>query len=174
MMENKYTRSAGFTPYDWSGYGPEVNHFQMGGGLGLRGYAGYVAPEVTGNGDLMLTYRGNSGAALNAELDVDGLLRIRPRATRDWLHIDELSLRRSRQHGLSRDHRSRYDQAPARSTPSGCGCGPGAHHQEILATGGHRSAHHPFRRTCSILSNLPYGETEHFAFRYVIGINRSF
>ena len=68
MMENKYTRSAGFTPYDWLGYGPEVNHFQMGGGLGLRGYAGYVAPELTGNGDLMLTYRGNSGAALNAEL----------------------------------------------------------------------------------------------------------
>ena len=31
-MEHKSTRSAGFTPYDWLGYGADVNHFQAGGG----------------------------------------------------------------------------------------------------------------------------------------------
>nr|MBP8824196.1 M1 family metallopeptidase [Flavobacteriales bacterium] len=45
MMADKYTRSIGFVPFDWMGYGAGVNHFQQGGGLGLRGYAGYQAPE---------------------------------------------------------------------------------------------------------------------------------
>ncbi len=45
MMENKYVRSIGLVPYEWLGYGADVNSFQHGGGLGLRGYAGYLAPE---------------------------------------------------------------------------------------------------------------------------------
>ena len=27
MMDDKYVRSAGFTPYDWAGYGANTNHF---------------------------------------------------------------------------------------------------------------------------------------------------
>jgi aminopeptidase N len=89
MMEDKFVRSIGFVPYDWLGYGAEVNHFQHGGGLNLRGYAGYLAPELVGEeNELLFTYVGNSGWAVNGELDVDGLFPIRPRATRRWLHID--------------------------------------------------------------------------------------
>ncbi|MEZ4739918.1 MAG: hypothetical protein R2818_11335 [Flavobacteriales bacterium] len=44
-MENKYVRSIGLVPYEWLGYGADVNSFQQGGGLGLRGYAGYLAPK---------------------------------------------------------------------------------------------------------------------------------
>jgi len=173
MMENKYTRSAGFTPYNWLGYGPDVNHFQMGGGLGLRGYAGYVAPEVTGDGDLMLTYRGNSGAALNAELDVDGLLRIRPKATRDWLHIDaylfgdvgSMGYRETTEAGTTR-----LRLAPPRAD---AGAGVALTIKKFWRLVDIDPLTIRFDAPL-ILSNLPYGETEHFAFRYVIGINRSF
>ncbi|MEQ1508636.1 MAG: hypothetical protein ABMB14_40790, partial [Myxococcota bacterium] len=34
-----------------------------------------LAPELDGNDAVILTYRGNSGAAFNAELDLDGLWR---------------------------------------------------------------------------------------------------
>lgn len=68
MMENKFVRSAGIIPYSFGGYGIETNHFQHGGGLNLRGYAGYLAVE----GDTISTtavYRSNSGASFSAELD---------------------------------------------------------------------------------------------------------
>jgi len=73
LMDNKFTRSAGFFPSDWMGYGANTNNFQMGGGLNLRGYAGYLAPYETASGGVKFVYRGNSGAALNAELEFDQL-----------------------------------------------------------------------------------------------------
>lgn len=88
LMENKYTRSIGFVPYDWLGYGADVNHFQHGGGLGLRGYAGYLAPEVDANGQLITTYQGNSGLSASAEVDLDGLVRLRPGKVARYLHLD--------------------------------------------------------------------------------------
>ncbi|MCX6352844.1 MAG: M1 family metallopeptidase [Bacteroidetes bacterium] len=68
MMENKFTRSRGFVPEDWMGYGAGVNHFHAGGGLNLRGYAGYLAPEKNDSG-FYLTYKGTSGLSINSELE---------------------------------------------------------------------------------------------------------
>ena len=54
LMENKFTRSEGFIPNQWLGYGSTTNHFQMGGGLNLRGYTGYYAPEINDDGNYVL------------------------------------------------------------------------------------------------------------------------
>lgn len=75
MMENKFTRSQGFFPMDWMGYGADVNYFQMGGGLNLRGYAGYLVPEEDKNGGVHFVYKGNSGASFNSELEFDQLFK---------------------------------------------------------------------------------------------------
>lgn len=75
LMENKFTRSAGFFPSDWMGYGAGTNNFQMGGGLNLRGYAGYLAPEEAPDGSLRYAYKGNSGAAINSELEFDQIFK---------------------------------------------------------------------------------------------------
>jgi aminopeptidase N len=40
----------------------DVNHFQQGGGLNLRGYAGYYAPDER-NGYMLEGYKSRSGAA---------------------------------------------------------------------------------------------------------------
>lgn len=70
LFENKFTRSKAFIPYEWvSSYGKNTNHFQQGGGLNLRGYAGYLAPEINKNDSLVFTYKGASGTAVNFELD---------------------------------------------------------------------------------------------------------
>ena len=37
LMENKYTRSVGFFPAEWGGYGNTTNHFHHGGGMNIRG-----------------------------------------------------------------------------------------------------------------------------------------
>lgn len=73
MMENKFVRSVGYFPNAWSGYGTTTNHFQYGGGLNLRGYAGYLAPEVLPDGTIRNTYTGNSGAAFNTEINFERL-----------------------------------------------------------------------------------------------------
>lgn len=75
MMDNKYIRSAGIVPVDWNGFGAQVNHFNAGGGLNLRGYSGYLCPFVDENGNVLYAYNGSGGAAFNAELEFDQLLK---------------------------------------------------------------------------------------------------
>ena len=88
LMENKFTRSAAFFPQDFNGLGADVNHFHMGGGLNVRGYAGYLAPEQLANGDVILLNSGSSGAAGSVELEFDNLVKFKPRITRNWLKLD--------------------------------------------------------------------------------------
>jgi hypothetical protein len=85
-MDDKYTRSVGFIPTDWEDVSRyDVNHFQQGGGLDLRGYAGYFSPDIRG-GNLLEGYKGRSGAAANVEVDVENYMPCSPRLTRKWLH----------------------------------------------------------------------------------------
>jgi aminopeptidase N len=88
LMENKFTRSAAFFPQDFNGLGADVNHFHMGGGLNVRGYAGYLAPEQLANGNVILLNSGSSGAAGSVELEFDNLVKFKPRITRNWLKLD--------------------------------------------------------------------------------------
>lgn len=87
MMYNKYTRSAGIFPSDWANFQETSNRLHYGGGLNLRGYVGYLAPEDI-DGEIVLTYVGHSGAAINAELEFDEIFGLRPKFTRNWLDID--------------------------------------------------------------------------------------
>lgn len=88
MMENKYTRSIGFVPYDQLGYGTDVNHFAQGGGMGLRGYAGYLAPDLDADDQVITTYTGNTGISASAEVDIDGLVELRPGKLARYFHLD--------------------------------------------------------------------------------------
>ncbi len=67
MMDNKYTRSMGF--FQPFAFGATTNNFATGGGLNLRGYMGYLLPQVSSTGDYRFNYKGTTGAAYNMELD---------------------------------------------------------------------------------------------------------
>jgi aminopeptidase N len=75
LLDYKITSAQGIVPQSWAGYGASENHFQEGGGLNLRGYAGYLLPETDSKGNQVFAYSGNTGAALNAELDFSHLLK---------------------------------------------------------------------------------------------------
>lgn len=87
LSTNKFTRARAFVPDGWIGYDFETNHFQQGGGLNLRGYAGYFGPEVNGN-TFYYSYKGSSGASWNLEVDFDRLIRIKPKKALKNLHFD--------------------------------------------------------------------------------------
>jgi aminopeptidase N len=173
LVENKYTRSVGFIPYDWSGMGTDVNHFHMGGGLGLRGYAGYLAPDLTANNDVILTYVGNTGAALNAELDIDGLLRFRPKLTRRWLHLDAYLFGDIGSMGYRMITDAGSTQLRLATPRSDAGAGVALTIKKFGPLVDIKPLTIRFDMPL-FLSNLPAGQTEHLAFRYIVGINRSF
>ncbi len=87
MMENKFVRSRGFFPNDWLGYGSRINHFHYGGGLNLRGYSGYLAPFRADNQQFQ-TFTGNAGAAFNLEAEFDRYVDIRLGALSRYFHLD--------------------------------------------------------------------------------------
>jgi aminopeptidase N len=82
MMDNKYTRSQGAFDPSWASIGASTNYFQYGGGLNLRGYSGYLAPQMQSNGSVAYTYKGQTGAAVNAELEFSGLVKFKKQ---NWL-----------------------------------------------------------------------------------------
>ena len=73
LMNSKYTRSTGFIPQDYVGFENNTNHFHAGGGLNLRGYAGYLVPDIE-NRELTFNYQGTSGASINIEIDYTNYL----------------------------------------------------------------------------------------------------
>lgn len=79
MMENKYVRSAAFYPNSWVGsFQNNTNHMHFGGGLNLRGYAGYnnfISDKTGTNYDF--AYKGNSGAAVNFEVGFDRMVKFK-------------------------------------------------------------------------------------------------
>ncbi|MGQ0828976.1 MAG: M1 family metallopeptidase [Bacteroidota bacterium] len=82
MMENKYTRSQGFFDPEWAEIGASTNYFHHGGGLNLRGYSGYLAPQLQSDSTVTYTYKGQTGAAINAELEFSGIIKIKKQ---NWL-----------------------------------------------------------------------------------------
>jgi len=172
MMENKYTRSIGFVPYSQSGYGADITHFQAGGGLGLRGYAGYLAPDAVDGGQI-LTYRGNTGAAVNAELDLDGLARLRPKATREWLHLDVYLFGDIGSMGYRRVTEAGTTQLRFAAPRADAGAGLALTIKKFGPLIDIKPLTIRFDAPIFV-SGLPYQEKDHFAFRYVIGVERSF
>lgn len=86
QMDSRFTRAAGIFPAQWAEYREVQNHFHAGGGLNLRGYAGYLAPEVTDDG-LVLAYSGSNGVAVNLDLDFDRLLGSDKWPLRKWVQL---------------------------------------------------------------------------------------
>ena len=170
MMDNKYTRSRGFIPYDWAGnYGETTNHFQHGGGLNLRGYAGYLAPYKKNDGELTMTYRGTSGAAVNIEIEFDRLLPIRPKLVANTLQIKtylfaDAGIINSNQQG-NRLHFADFRMDAGVGTAL------------IIKKWGGLQMAKPLTIRFDMplfLNHTPAVDPEHFKFRWVVGINRTF
>ncbi|MDA0890325.1 MAG: M1 family aminopeptidase [Bacteroidetes bacterium] len=75
LMNSKFTQADGFVTSDDMNYAYTTNHFHSGGGLNLRGYTGYLAPEFNADSTIAsFNYNGTSGAAFNTEIDFTAYL----------------------------------------------------------------------------------------------------
>jgi aminopeptidase N len=172
MTESKYMRSAGFVPYDWTGYGAATQPLHFGGGLGLRGYAGYLAPETDAHGNQVLTYSGSTGIGGSAELDLDGLVRFKPGKLARYLHLDAYLFGDA---GMMAYRRIDADGTLLAFAEPRADAGVGA--ALTIRRWGPLHDIKPLTIRFDLplfLSALPAGEAEHFAFRYLVAIGRSF
>jgi aminopeptidase N len=178
MMENKYTRSVGFVPDDWRGISRyETNHFQMGGGLNLRGYAGYFIADER-DGEILIGYKGRSGAALNLELDVDNYIRLQPKLTRNWLHVDVYGFADGGIMELSRiSNINQYQDSKPTEMWSDFRMDAGLGLAFTVKKWGIFEKAKPLTVRFDMplfLNRPPYGNPQYFDFRYVLGIERAF
>jgi hypothetical protein len=95
MADNKFTRASGWLPYGWQGFGESTGNTQIGGGLNLRGYTGYLANEVERlpnnfsiSPTLYLLHKGRHGLAANVEVDFDDYVKFKPTWFKKWLKVD--------------------------------------------------------------------------------------
>ncbi len=184
MMENKFTRSMGFFPTEWAGFGASVNHFHHGGGLNLRGYAGYLAPEETSAGDIRFAYKGTSGAAFNAELEFDNLFRGKgiPKFLRKkkWLNKFSGGIKSTLQFNsyLFGDIGVINYDIPGEGlllTDFRADAGVGV--AMTIKRFGFLQTVSPFTVRFDMplfLNRIPYTDADYFAFRWVLGVNRAF
>jgi hypothetical protein len=169
MMENKFVRAAGWVPDNWRGYGADVNHFHFGGGLNLRGYAGYAATEEDNHDSIRLIYRGQSGAAINAELDLDRLVSLQPGLTRKWLHIDVYLFGDAGTINYSTE----AEDLRLSEIRGDAGAGIAL----TIKKFGPLEMVQPLVLRFDMplyLSNAPAASPDNFSFRYVVGVNRAF
>ncbi len=171
MMENKFTRSQGFFDPSWASIGAKTNYFQHGGGLNLRGYAGYVAPQLQSDGTLALTYKGQTGAAINAELDFDGIVKIKKQ---NWLtRTFKLSTYLFGDAGII-NYSKTSDVVLKMSdvrVDAGLGCALTIKKFGVLQTVDPLTIRFdmPF-----FLNKIPATDKNYFQYRFVIGISRAF
>ena len=177
QMENKYTRSIGFAPADWRGTSLyDVNHLQQGGGLNLRGYAGYYAPDEFKNG-LLTGYKGRSGAAVNVEVGFDNYIQWRPRLTRNWLKANLYAFGDAGIMELSQYSFTNLHVTVPTTTwgtvhaDAGAGCAFTIKNWGVFEKAKPLTIRVDFP---VFLNRPPYGNSEYTALRYVIGINRAF
>lgn len=177
LMENKYTRTTGFVPDESRGYSRfETTHFQQGGGLNLRGYAGYFLADER-NGEVLAGYKARSGAGANIEVDFDNYILLKPRVTQKWLHVDAYLFADAGITELSRYSLPDYTVLTPTTMWSDLRADAGVGLAFTIKNWGIFEKAKPLtiRFDMPLLINRPpYANPQYATFRYVIGINRSF
>lgn len=168
LMNYPLTRSIGYVPPTWvGGFGTEVNHFHMGGGLNLRGYAGYAIVE-THDGQTYYAFMGNSGAAINAELDLDGIVKWQPKKLKDHVHLDVYLFGDAAAITYNRAGDQRFAE-PRLDAGAGIAL--------TLKNWGPFEEIKPLTLRFDVpfyISHAPAAEPDNVKFRWVVGLNRTF
>jgi hypothetical protein len=179
LMENKFTRSVGIIPESWKGnYSSDnINHFQHGGGLNLRGYAGYLIADAKKNLAL-IGYKGKSGAAVNVELEFGNYIKLKPKFTKNWLSLTPYLFADAGTIQLSSyDSLSNYWNTKSTNYMSNIRMDAGLGMVFTIKKFGLFDKAKPLILRLDMpffINRPPHTNSNYFDFRYVIGINRAF
>lgn len=170
LMNNKYTRSMGIIPKDWGNYGNVTNHFTAGGGLGLRGYSGYLLATQLADGSVAFNYKGTTGAAVNAEIEFGELFKfINPKFLNNSIKIQPYVFGDAGMININ---------APGTANVmSDIMADAGVGTTFSIVRWGQLYNVKPLTVRFDVpffVSRLPFAETDYLQFRWMIGISKSF
>jgi len=177
-MDNKYSRSIGFIPTGWEDISRyDVNHFEQGGGLNLRGYAGYFSPDQRG-GNLLEGYKGRSGASISMELGFENYMPWKPQWVSKWLHANVYAFGDAGVMEMSDFSLPNYYAASPNTTYwSSVHVDAGVGFAFTIKNFGVFEKAKPLTLRIDLpvfLNRPPYSNDQYATLRYVIGVNRAF
>jgi len=167
LMDNKYTRAMGiFQPFS---FGATTNNFAAGGGLNLRGYMGYLLPQVSGIGNYRYNYKGTSGASYNMEIDFSSYFNFVEKWTKRSVSFGAYLFGDA---GLIQTNYN-YETVAFSDIMADAGVGTTLTINKWWKLQNIKPltirADFPL-----FLNRLPYAEKDYFQFRWMIGISRAF
>jgi hypothetical protein len=170
LMDNKYTRSMGIIPPDWGNYGKVTNHFTAGGGLGLRGYSGYLLAEQNADGSFSYHYKGATGASASTEIEFGELFAfIRLKSLRNTMRLQPYLFADA---GIINTNR------PGRAIiMSNVLADAGLGTTLTISKWGPLYGLKPLTLRFDMpffINRLPFEEKDYFQFRWMVGINKAF
>ncbi|MES2619677.1 MAG: hypothetical protein V4615_02415, partial [Bacteroidota bacterium] len=170
MMESKYYRAAGFVPQSMAyKYQDDINHLHFGGGLNMRGYSGYLLAERDKYGVVLPAYKGNSGFAVNAEIDFNRIVKVKKQKLKDIFNLNTYLFGDM---GAIAYNNSRSEQQLSQLRFD---AGVGA--ALTIKKWGPLQNIKPLTLRFDVpffISHAPAVSQKHFAFRWVVGISRAF
>lgn len=169
MVANKYTRAKAFFPQEWLNYDVATNHFQFGGGLNMRGYAGYYVVEKDKAGNIAKTYKGVGGTSINMELEFDNIINWHPKKISEKIGFDAYLFADA---GMI-EYKNTVGAIQKSKVRADAGVGLAF----TIKRWGALQNTQPFTIRCDFplyLSDVPYAEQNNFKFRWMIGVSRAF
>ncbi|HXU28570.1 MAG TPA: M1 family metallopeptidase [Bacteroidia bacterium] len=167
LMDSKYTRSMGiFQPFN---FGASTGNFAAGGGLNLRGYMGYLLPQIDANGNYRYNYKGTSGASVTAEVDFSRYFGFISKATKQTLAFGTYLF------GDAGVINTNYNAEPFALSDIMVDAGVGT--TLTIQKWGKLQTLKPLTIRADFpffINRLPYAETNYFQFRWMIGVSRAF
>ncbi len=163
LMDNRYTRSVGTLAQEQQLFNREGSYFHAGGGLNIRGYSGYAITNHS-DADTFMIFSGTRGGAVNFELDFGQLVRIKAGKLNNFLNVTPYLFADAGILGNS------IDQWSGLRVDAGLGSIWSLHIPKLPGT-------KPLNIRVDLpffLNRIPEEQEEFVAFRYVIGINRTF
>ncbi len=166
MADNKYTRSMGiFQPFSFN---DKTNNFCYGGGLNLRGYMGYLLPQVN-DGNYRFNYKGTSGVAYNMEIDFGKCFGFVEKLTKQAISFNPYLF------GDAGIIQTNYNYEPIAFSDIMADAGVGT---AITVNKWWKLVNFKpltIRADFPLFINrLPYAEKDYFQFRWMIGVSRAF
>ncbi len=168
LMDNPIARAHGFIPGDLYGFSNGTGNFQMGGGLGLRGYNNYFVPEVNEDEVLRYAFASQTGLAVNSELEFDEYLPLRFGRSERFVKLHTYAFADA---GVITLNRVSEDLELAQfRADAGLGCA-----LEIRRWGKFSGVEPiTIRADFPLFLNRPPASEEFFEFRWLLGIGRTF
>ncbi len=170
MMDSKYYRATGFVPQTMvNNYDVDINHLHFAGGLNMRGYAGYLLAEKDKYGQVMPAYKGASGFAVNAEIDFNRIVTVKNQKLKDIFTLNTYLFADAGAIGYRNSKNE--EQLSALRADAGAGVAL------TVKKWGPLQGIKPLTFRFDVpffISHAPYVNQNHLAFRWVVGISRTF